>query len=199
VGGDRRIERKRFFKEGPLSLLRAFVEGTREAGRPSARPDEGPLLRPPGAAPPDRFLDLCAGSGACARVCPAQAIQMVPREPGADTRAPVIRPDEAACVVCDDLACMKACPSGALTLVPREAIRIGLARVDPAECLAWSGADESCDFCVERCPIGPSALWMLDTGEKKGPAVGEACVGCGVCEYHCPVYPGAIRVFETPA
>ncbi|MEK6709073.1 MAG: 4Fe-4S dicluster domain-containing protein [Nitrospinota bacterium] len=200
MGAERRMDRKTFFKEGPLHLVRAFFSGVNEGERRGGYrpPAQDLLLRPPGAAKPEaRFLELCLGSAACAYSCPASAIRMVPRPGDPGKIAPLIRPAEAACVLCEELACMKACPTGALTLVPRDAIRIGLAEVDAGECLAWSGAKEACAACAERCPIGVAAIAIEARGGAKGPAVREAgCTGCGVCEYYCPVYPPAIRVRE---
>ena len=198
---DRDIGRKDFFKEGPLSLLRAFMEGTREESIARRMPpaDDIPLLRPPGALPEADFLERCDGTGLCAEACPVDAILIVPLKSDPDRDTPMIEPSVAACVLCEDLACMAACPTGALKAVPREAIRIGLAKIDPEECFAWSDKDDTCDYCVDRCPVGESAIRMVSRGKNRGPAVGEGCVGCGVCEYHCPVYPAAIRVFKIPA
>ncbi|MEE9274877.1 MAG: 4Fe-4S dicluster domain-containing protein [bacterium] len=192
---ERKMDRKTFLKEGPLTLLRAFFEGARGEETQIIRSSmEGPLLRPPGAVPESSFLEICIGGGECARACPAYAILLIPREDDPTRVAPVIRPADGACVLCEDLSCMKACPSGALTLVPREAIRIGIARVDPEECWSWSGQDDECRDCVDKCPIGAGAIWIAKEEGGRGPAVGDACTGCGLCEYHCPVYPGAIRV-----
>ena len=124
------------------------------------------------------------------------AIQIRPLEEDPGRAAPVIVPAEAACVVCEELACMEACPSGALTLVPREEFRIGLARVNPDECLAWEGIDPGCDYCADRCPLGKIAISMEKTEQGRGPVVKEGCVGCGVCEFYCPAGPAAIKVFE---
>jgi ferredoxin len=106
------MDRKTFLRKAPLVFLSAFGQGVREARRPTPEVPL-PLLRPPGAAPKEEFLDLCCGIGACAEVCPADAIQLRPREGDPDRLAPIIVPDEAACIVCEDLACMAACPSGA--------------------------------------------------------------------------------------
>ncbi len=199
---EKNIDRKDFFKEGPLSFLRTFMEAAREEPPPRRMPrdEDIPLLRPPGAAPESEFLSLCEGGAACAEACPAKALLLVPRKDGDPGRdAPMIEPSVAACVLCDDLACMKACPSGALKPLERESIRIGIAKIDREECFAWSGLDEFCDYCVDRCPIGESAIRMETLEDKRGPVMGEGCVGCGVCEYHCPDYPAAIRIFELPA
>ncbi|MBT5946983.1 MAG: 4Fe-4S dicluster domain-containing protein [Nitrospinaceae bacterium] len=194
---DREIGRKDFFKEGPLSLIRAFMEGSREEPPPKSPPaNDIPRLRPPGALPESVFLKTCEGGGACAEACPAVAISLVPRDDDPTREAPMIEPGVAACVLCDDLSCMKTCPSGALELIPREAIRIGIVKIDRKECFAWSGLDVFCDYCTDRCPVGESAIQMVSEGELKGPLIGEACTGCGVCEYHCPTYPAAVQVFE---
>ena len=197
---DSEIDRKTFFREGPLSLFRAFMEGARpEETRVSRSTLDGPLLRPPGAAPEADFLRLCEGGAECARACPAEAILMLPREDESGLRAPRIIPADAACVVCDDLACMKTCPTGALSFVAREEIRVGLAQVNPDACFAWNGLDEECDYCAARCPIGESAIRIEAREEGRGPVIGAACVGCGSCEQHCPEYPGAVRVFPIPS
>ncbi len=195
MNAKRNIERKDFFKEGPLSLLRAFLDGAGEEPTPSLPYlYDGPILRPPGAAPEHKFLDICEGGGACARACPADAIRMEPRGDDLRRQAPIIRPAEAACVLCDELACMKVCPSGALTLLPREEIQIGNARVETEKCLSWQG--EECNLCVDKCPVGKTAIWKKEEEGRLSPAVGDGCVGCGLCEYYCPVFPAAIRVFE---
>lgn len=197
---DKAIDRKAFFREGPLSFLRAFMEGAHQQ-RTKVVPStlDGPLLRPPGAAPEADFLRLCGGGAECAQACPAEAILMISREDGSGFRAPRIIPADAACVVCDDLSCMKACPTGALSLVPREEIRVGLARVNHEACLAWRGLDPACNYCVTRCPIGEGAIRIEKEEGVQGPAIGEGCVGCGCCEQHCPEFPGAVRVFPVPS
>lgn len=181
------FDRRTFLQKGPFAFFQAVLSGS---SAESADP-----LRPPGAAPEEEFLELCCGVGACAEVCPAEAIKLVSRADDSGTRHPVIVPQEAACIVCEDLACMKACPSSALTLVPREEIRIGFAQVSPDSCLAWSGTDPGCDYCVDRCPLGSQAIRFERAGPVRGPVVEEGCVGCGVCEYFCPTQPSAIRVY----
>lgn len=192
---EKRIDRKTFLKEGPKVFLRAFAQGAREESTHDS-PVQHFELRPPGAASGEEFLELCCGVGACAEVCPADAIQLHPRKDDPERLAPVIVPHEAACVVCDDLACMTACPSGALRPVSREEIRIGRARIRSDECLAWAGIDPGCNYCVDRCPLGTSAIVMKRKEEARGPVVQNGCIGCGVCEFYCPVSPSAIRVFE---
>ncbi len=151
------------------------------------------LIRPPGALPEPEFLDRCEGSGRCVDACPVDAIR---RWEGIDERlngTPFIAPNLQACVLCDDLACMGACPSGALRRLPREAIRIGMPRVDYAYCARTRGED--CRLCIERCPIGESAI-SLDP-EGRVIVTADACTGCGVCQYSCPERPKAITVWPV--
>ena len=185
------FDRRTFLRKGPFAFLEAVLSSSRADSADPPRPP----LRPPGAAPEEEFLDLCCGVGACAEVCPAEAIKLVSRADDSGALHPVIVPQEAACIVCEDLACMKACPSGALSLVSREEIRIGLAQVSPDRCLAWSGTDPGCDYCVDRCPLGAQAIRFERAGPVRGPVVEKGCVGCGVCEYFCPTQPSAIRVY----
>ena len=193
---DKPIDRKAFFREGPLSFMRAFMRGVHQGETRIQRSTlAGPILRPPGAAPGADFLNLCTGSAQCALACPADAILMLPREDGSGLEAPRIIPADGACVVCDDLSCMKVCPTGALTLLPREEIRVGRAAVNHGACFAWNETDAECDDCVTHCPVGARAIRIEEQEGGRGPVVGEACVGCGACEQHCPEYPGAVRVF----
>ncbi|MDE0333149.1 MAG: 4Fe-4S dicluster domain-containing protein [Nitrospinae bacterium] len=185
------FDRRAFLRKGPFAFIQAVLTESRAGGADTPRPP----LRPPGAAPEEEFLELCCGVGACAEVCPAEAIRLVPGEGDSGVLHPIIVPQEAACIVCEDLACMKACPSGALTLVSREEIRIGRAQVNPDRCLAWSGTDPGCDYCVDRCPLGKQAIRLERAGPVRGPVVDKGCVGCGVCEYFCPAQPSAIRVY----
>ena len=84
---EKKIERKDFFKEGPLSLVRAFFEGSQENDTVIQKSSmDGPILRPPGAKAEGTFLELCKGSGLCAEVCPANAILLLPEK--SDTSLP---------------------------------------------------------------------------------------------------------------
>jgi ferredoxin-type protein NapG len=57
---------------------------------------------------------------------------------------------------------------------------------------------EVCDLCVRECPIGESALRLVELAEagqgRFTPEVHRGCVGCGVCEMICPAEPAAIVV-----
>lgn len=149
------------------------------------------VLRPPGALPEKQFLETCYRCGNCMDVCPARAIRPMSAGDVEQTGTPYIDPDLSACVVCDELACMKACPSGALRLVSDMFhIQMGVARLDPQVCVRSRG--ESCTLCIDKCPIGSSAIELGETGEIVIKSPG--CVGCGVCQFYCPTTPKAIRV-----
>ncbi len=148
------------------------------------------LLRPPGALEEEAFLSRCTSCGKCAEVCPVRAIELVSNAEPRLHNKPVIEAQRQACVICNDLACMKACPTGALQLVAASEIRMGLAVVDLNLCVRSRGED--CQICVDKCPIGPTAIDIPFPG---GPVnVKDACTGCGVCEMYCPTEPRAVVV-----
>jgi ferredoxin-type protein NapG len=163
---------------------------------PSALHTSRPLLRPPGALQEADFLATCHRCGKCVEACPADAIRPLMSADPALNKTPHVDPDLRACVLCDELACMKVCPSGALQWTDRHAIRMGLAVVDFDLCLR--SADEPCTLCVDRCPLGKSAIRLDDNGRVKvlsPDESGHGCTGCGVCQEACPTRPTrAIRV-----
>ena len=177
-----RFHRRGFFAEGLRNLMRPLADIVEkrldtinssfwgEDGEPSgarspleltsseapAPPDTRFYLRPPGALPEDEFLQRCTSSGRCVSACPVSAIRLISSGDARTNWKPAIQPKVQACVLCDDLSCMKACPSGALRPVPREEIRMGLAVLDRERCFRTSGED--CRICVDRCPVGASAI-----------------------------------------
>jgi len=151
-------------------------------------------LRPPGALPEAELRGTCERSGRCVAACPVKAIQPLRSADPALDGTPYLVPSQQACVVCEDLSCMKACPSGTLRLVAKEQIAMGTAHVDFAQCVRSRG--EACRECVDRCPIGESALALDASGRI---AVRNGCVGCGVCEHYCPTSPRAIVVVPRGA
>ncbi len=189
-----RPPRRQFFRQALRSLLEAVDEVVedRVPWTPSEASRKRVHLRPPGAIPEAEFLETCTRSGACVEVCPVKAIQVVvSRDPSQDG-TPFLLAQERACVVCDDLSCMKACPSGALELLPREQIDMGVAVIEDSLCRR--NFREDCTECVDRCPLGPTALTINDYGRLE---VRDGCVGCGVCEHYCPTSPRAIRVHPS--
>lgn len=186
-------DRRKFFAAGLGRLLRPLADYI-EQRLPIPLPVVRDVLRPPGALPEPDFLNTCYRCGACADSCPAKCIQLSLVADDERRGTPFIDPDIAACVICDDLACMKACPSGALKLVDRFDIRIGLAAVRHDLCVRSRG--EECRVCVERCPLGETAIRVDASGriEVVNPsnAAGRGCVGCGICQHYCPTMPKAI-------
>jgi ferredoxin-type protein NapG len=148
------------------------------------------FLRPPGALPEPRFLETCQRCHSCVKVCPAEAIRPMRAPWSEQDGTPIIQPDLAPCLVCKGLECMHVCPSGALRLVEAAEIRIGLARLREKRCLRTRGED--CRVCVDRCPIGESAIRLDDQGRVD--VLPTGCVGCGVCQFYCPTDPKAIDV-----
>lgn len=186
-------DRRRFFREALGRLLRPFTEESTERF-PSAGPKR--RLRPPGAMDEARFVDACQRCGHCVEVCPALAIRPVISTDRVVNGTPFIDPDAAACVVCEGLKCTHVCPSGALLPLSAAAdIAMGLAEVDEAVCVRNIG--ESCSICVDRCPLGATAI-RID-GPRSPTVVSPGCVGCGVCQFYCPTTPKAIVVHPRAA
>lgn len=138
-------------------------------------------FRPPGAVA--TFTDLCQPfCSACAQACPKGAITADP------FGLAMLDPAQTPCVLCTDVPCTAVCPSGALArLTDPSQIRLGVAQIDPASCIAYSG--DSCTACVDSCPV-PGAMVAYDGLPNVVP---DVCTGCGLCLSACPV-PGAIGV-----
>ena len=182
--------RRQFFRESVRSVLRPLADYLdRRLGSKGSRPRA--WLRPPGALAEAAFLETCFRCGNCVAACPAQAIRPLESTDDVLRNTPIIVPDLAACVVCDELACMKVCPSGALKLVDSPLlIRMGLAVVDHSVCVRSSGED--CMICVDRCPLGAQAIRVDEL--RRIQVLQPGCVGCGVCQLYCPTQPKAITV-----
>ncbi len=189
------LPRRDFFRDAlrrAVSPLVDYLERT--PGDPGAGLRSTIRLRPPGAIPEDRFSDVCRRCGACVRACPAFAI-VASKESGPAQGTPVIDADISACVVCDGLQCTHVCPSGALQPIESPGdIRMGTAEVYGSLCVRTLG--ESCTECVDRCPIGITAIRFDDDGPPT--VLASGCVGCGVCQFHCPTTPKAIVVSPPP-
>lgn len=192
MGGE--TDRRDFFAELARRVLGRAAEFV-ESKLPSPPSVTLKLLRPPGAIDETRFVDACQRCGKCVEVCPAKAIKPVESETRALNGTPFIDADLAACVVCEGLLCTHVCPSGALLPVAMPAhINMGLAKVYETSCVRTNGED--CRICVERCPLGASAILIVES-RATPVVVAEGCVGCGVCQYYCPTTPKAIVVQPT--
>lgn len=168
------------------------------------------LLRPPGALDEFAFLTACTRCEKCIEACPQQALVKAGPSAGLGLNAPFLEPRSMPCFLCTDLPCITACPEGALVwptvrivdgvdLRGPEAVRIGLAEVNPDLCLTYprEGREaEACQVCVDRCPYPGVAIRMVEAAE--GPAhpfvVEDRCTGCGLCMFGCPTQAPAITV-----
>lgn len=130
-----------------------------------------------------KILASCIGCGACARSCPALAIE------GRKNNVHFIDPDK--CVDCS--VCGFSCPAGSVLdpqgrPVERLATSLGTPLVNKDLCTA-------CSLCIDICRFG--AL-RLSSPRRQGDTVAwvelvpEHCVGCGLCQQSCPV--GAIEL-----
>jgi len=146
-----------------------------------------PRLRPPGALPEEQFVSTCSRCGDCVQVCPVRAIKIEPGGRGGGF--PFIDPDESPCVLCDGLHCMHHCPSGALVPTLLADIDMGTAKFREVDCLR--SASQDCSICVDKCPVGSTALELRYGGITVNE---QGCTGCGVCEHYCPTKPKAIVV-----
>ena len=168
--------------------MRRYVAPAAEYLDAKAHPSRLVILRPPGALPESNFLNVCERCQACVEACPADAIRPIEVE-GPLKGTPGIVAAEQPCVVCVDLDCMTACPTNALVVTARDEINLGLAVVDTDQCVRTHG--ESCQHCVDRCPVGGRAIAVDDDDVI---VVLHGCIGCGVCEQACPTSPKAIRI-----
>ncbi len=192
-------ERRDFFKQAASKFIQ-HVAGYLDEGigeylptTPDSSPNQFhdlPILRPPGALPEATFLETCERCGNCVESCPAEAIQVYQSNAPSHSGTPYIDPNSQPCVVCTSLACMQVCPSGALQSLSADQIQIGLAEVNYETCLRTQEVE--CTYCVDRCPIGETAI-RLDT-QNRIQVIPTGCVGCGVCQYECPTAPKSVVV-----
>lgn len=180
--------RRAFFRDAVARMIGPLVEYVEQR---LDIPAHRSRLRPPGAIEESQLLETCYRCGACVDTCPADAIFPLDKDEGDAEGTPAIDPDRAACVLCEGLKCTKACPSGALLPVvePRD-IRMGLAEVYNSLCVRTLG--ETCTLCVDRCPLGETAI-RFDNDGPPG-VLSPGCVGCGVCQFYCPTSPKTITV-----
>ncbi len=152
------------------------------------QPLQAAVLRPPGALPEARFVDTCIRCHRCIQACPTGTLQPAGLNQGFRAfDSPVLHPELARCEL--EMLCAEVCPTGALKLVPANEVKIGLAVINPLDCINWRDGT-LCLLCLEHCPV--LAIFKDD---RKRPYVNpNLCVGCGSCEFGCPATPKAIIV-----
>lgn len=115
----------------------------------------------------------CLGYGACAKVCPFDAIHVV-------NGIAVVDKDK--CKACGK--CTEVCPKHLISLVPYETKQIvacSSTEKGPVTMKACSVGCIGCGICVKNCPEG--AVKVENFCASIDP---EKCVGCGVCAEKCP-------------
>ena len=160
-------------------------------------------LRPPGAQAEGEFAATCIKCGLCVQACPYGTLRLVKTaEPGV-AGTPGFTPRETPCWMCENIPCARACPTGALDpqFPDVSKARMGLAVVDPENCLSWQGL--RCEICYRVCPVRGKAISIANHPRQISrhamfvPVVhSEACTGCGICEKKCPTELAAIRVVD---
>ena len=178
-------DRRAFFARG---FARAVERAADLVGR---RLVPESYVRPPGALPEAGFVAACTRCGECARVCPVQAISLLPPDAGLAAGTPVLHPEVTACIMCADMPCASSCPTDALD-VPESGwreVRLGVAAIESERCIAHR--DVTCGVCARVCPVGTAALALDARGR---PVVGAACTGCGACVTACVTQPSSIRI-----
>ncbi|MBI2945138.1 MAG: 4Fe-4S dicluster domain-containing protein [Candidatus Wallbacteria bacterium] len=181
----RPIGRSALLRQGLSQLLGKLVEGLEQVEEQVAPR----RFRPPGALAEPEFLATCQRCNACVRACEPGILMVLQPGYGIASGTPHLEPHSGPCQMCPELPCIGACPSGALRPIPLEQVRIGIARLDPARCIAFHGQD--CHVCLDVCPLPGKAI-AIEAGR---PAILDArCTGCGVCSFACVAQPTAIRI-----
>jgi ferredoxin len=160
---------------------------------PLTRLEKRPVpLRPPGALPEAKFLNVCIACQECIRVCPTHGLQAAFLQTGLSRIGmPVLVPRLGGCalgVSCNQL-CEQVCPVKAILPVSQKDLKLGMAYVDHTLCLAWDQGVK-CLVCVEACQYKAATPY-----QGKVVVDPDKCVGCGFCESGCPVPGSAIHVF----
>ena len=138
----------------------------------------GTVLRPPGALPGAEFLSSCIRCHKCLEVCPTGIITSVLlTEAVLGAGTPRLDFTRGYCELC--MKCAEVCTTGALVVADAGSVKLGIAHVDPENCVAWVWG--GCTKCYKACP---SQAITLD--EMQRPVVDVSkCNGCGTCEYVC--------------
>lgn len=170
----------------PEMTRRNFLQGICSAGllvalgslTATANSPEG-LLRPPGGQDRRWFESLCLKCNKCLEVCPTNVVDLATLEDGIlESRTPILNFHLGYCTFCGK--CVDVCPTRALKPQDPKTYRLGVARVDEKNCIAfqWNG----CTACKAACKYNAISL-----DKSNRPVVDERkCNGCGQCEFVCP-------------
>ena len=179
----------------PLPAVIAWLDPEQQAreaaerGADDRRHAPFPLLRPPGALAEPDFLEACTRCGECIEACPHDAIRPAAPRLREASGTPVIEPQQAPCLLCEDFPCVASCEPGALR---DEAIAVlGVARVQGLDCLNRHASP--CSVCIERCPVPGAIAFVGDVPEVEE----SLCTGCGQCQHACPAPQNAILMLPS--
>lgn len=156
----------------------AAVGGISIAGAP------GSVLRPPGAQDEAMLLASCIRCDRCRSACPRGAIETAKLEDGiVHVRTPKMNFNRGYCDFCEGAyECANVCPTGAIGRFDERSEKIGVAKVDPENCLLWRSGGVCSKRCIEACAyeaLSVDANGFLVVDESR-------CNGCGACQYVCP-------------
>jgi len=197
---DKGINRRQFLI---LMFFSLVVSGFKGRKRESKILNGSNIIRPPGVANEQEFLDRCIRCGNCMKVCITNGLQPAMFESGPQgIWTPRLVPEIGYCEYNCNL-CGNVCPTGAipkLGLENKKEARLGTAVVNKPICLAW-GYGQECLVCEEHCPVPDKAIKIEKIiRDKKAvlvPIVDKnKCIGCGICQNKCPARPDrAIKVY----
>lgn len=141
------------------------------------------VVRPPWAAPPNRFLSLCDRCGHCRDACRERIILLT------DSGYPRIDFLNGACTFCGD--CARICPTGALRYSDTGTAPWTLKAHTGDRCLSFQGV--VCRSCGEWCETGAIRFRFIKGGVAQPQVDSSVCSGCGACFAVCPVQAIALR------
>ncbi len=158
-------------------LSGAFLTAEGRAAATAAHRPRGPGLPwPAGSAPASATCAACA-EAPCVTACEAGIVRR--HEDGHDWQGvPWLDFRQAGCTLCAE--CLLACPAAPAGLDLAALPALGVARIDPARCIAHQGV--ICLSCQTACPVRAIqgdfvSLPHIDT---------DRCTGCGQCVAPCP-------------